>query len=75
MSVTVRYLDGDPRTWDEADSANLDSHLMRLSRWNPRTRRAEDVAVLDAQNITLAEVMENGIVKRIEAGLARRPSN
>ena len=70
MPVIVRYVDGDPRTYDQADSANLDSRLMRLSKWNRRTRRAEDVAVLDAQNITQAEVMESGVVKRIVVGLA-----
>ncbi len=72
MSVTVFYLDGDPRIYDDAENANLDSRLMRLSRWDPRTQRTEDVAVLDAQNITLAEVMENGIRKKIELGLAGR---
>ena len=40
---------------------------MRLSK------NGEDTHVLDAQNITLVEVMENGIRKHIELGLAERP--
>ena len=43
MSVTVRYRDGTTGTYDEATSANLDSGLMRLSRWNTKKRQLEDV--------------------------------
>ena len=73
MPVTVYYLDGDATTYDAATCANLDSGLMRLSRWNTKKRRLEDVAVLDAKCITLAEVMQNGVVKQIALGLAQRP--
>ena len=73
MPATVRYVDRDSRTYREAENANLDSGWMRLSKWNPRTRKYEDMHVLDALNITQAEVMENGIRKHIELGLAERP--
>ena len=46
---------------------------MRLSIWNKKKRRLEDVDVLDAKRITLAEVMQNGVVKQIVLGLGQRP--
>ena len=73
MPVTVRYIDGDPVTYDAATSASLDSGFMRLSIWNKKKRRLEDVDVLDAKRITLAEVMQNGVVKQIVLGLGQRP--
>ena len=73
VPVTVRYVDRDSRTYREAENANLDSGWMRLSKWNPRTRKYEDMHVIDALNITQVEVMEHGIVKRIMLGLGRRP--
>ena len=72
MSATVHYRAGTTGTYDEATSANPDSGLMRLSRWNTKKRRLEDAAVLDATCITLVEVMQNGVVKQIEFGLAKR---
>ena len=73
MSVTVRYIDGDPVTYAEATSAHLDvSGLMRLSKWNKKKRRLEGVAVLDAKRITLAEVIQNGVVTQRELGLGQR---
>ena len=73
MSVTVRWIDGDPVTYAAAASANLDSGFMRLSIWNRKKRRLEDVAVLDARRITLAEVIQNGVVKQRVLGLGQRP--
>ena len=73
MSVTVRWIDGDPVTYAAATSANLDSGFMRLSIWNRKKRRLEDVAVLDARRITLAEVIQNGVVKQRVLGLGQRP--
>ena len=40
MSATVHYRDGTTGTYDEATSANLDSSLMRLSRWNTKKKAA-----------------------------------
>ena len=69
MPVTVRYIDGGPVTYAEATRATLDSGFMRLSIWNRKKRRFEDVAVLDAKRITLAEVLQNGFVEHIVLGL------
>ena len=74
MSVTVRWIDGDPVTYAAATSAHLDSSgLMRLLKWNRKKRRLEDVDVLDAKRITLAEVMQNGVVEQRVLGRGQRP--
>ena len=73
MSVTVHYIDGDPVTYAAATSAHLDSSgLMRLLKWNRKKRRLEDVDVLNAKRITLAEVMRNGAVEQRVLGLGQR---
>ena len=74
MSVTVHYIDGDPVTYAAATSDHLDSSgLMRLLKWNRKKRRLEDVDVLDAKRITLAEVMQNGVVEQRVLGRGQRP--
>ena len=46
---------------------------MRLLKWNREKRRLEDVDVLDAKRITLAEVMQNGVVEQRVFGRGQRP--
>ena len=74
MSVTVHYIDGDPVTYAAATSAHLDlsSGLMRLLKWNRKKQRLDDVDVLDAKRITLAEVIQNGVVQQIVLGRGQR---
>ena len=64
MPVTVRYIDGDPVTYDAVTSASLDSGFMRLSIWNKKKRRLEDVDVLDAKRIPWPKSCRTGSLSR-----------
>lgn len=60
---------------DRRTAAKSSAELQAPDDTEGVSRKYEDMHVLDALNITQAEVMENGIVKRIVLGLGRRPSS
>ena len=62
MPVVVRFTDGSERTFPNADSAHLDGHLIRVMRYNTKRRKSEDVEVIHADQVTLAEVVTGNIV-------------
>jgi len=75
MAVTVRFVDRTERHFDAATSASLDGPIFHVTKWNPIKRKVEDVEILPADQVTVAEVSDHsGVTERI-LGLGRCPAN
>lgn len=71
MPVVVRLTDGSERTFRDADSAHLDGHLFRVRRYNTKRRKSEDVKVLRADQVAVAEVIKGNTVTGRVLGLGQ----
>ena len=75
MSVVVHFVSGTTKTYAQADAANHDGSLFRVSKWNSKRQKLEDLEVLQAHVVTLAEVFSrSGVLQRIELGAGQRQS-
>lgn len=65
MPVNVRFADGTDKTYRDANAAINKSGFIVLSKWNTKTRRHEEIDVLEAAHVSLAEVVKGGNVTQI----------
>ena len=73
MPVVVHFVDLTTKRYNQATAANNQDSLLRVSKWNSKKRRLEDLEVLPADIVTLAEVFDRGgVLQRIELGTGRR---
>lgn len=73
MSVVVHLVNGTSKEYPRAEAANLQSPHFVVSRWDPKRRKFENLAVLRANQVTLAEVFDRqGILEHLIAGEGRR---
>ena len=43
MPVVVHLVNGETKTYSQAGTANMQDSLIRVSKWNSKTRKLEDV--------------------------------
>lgn len=73
MSVVVHFVDGKTKEYSRADAADLQDPLFRVSMWTSKRRKLEDIAVLKADTVTLAEVFDrHGNLEHLIAGRGKR---
>ena len=73
MSVVVHLVNGETKTYSQAGTANEQDSLIRVSKWNLKTRKLEDLDVFPAHIVTLAEVFDNrGDLQRIVLGAGQQ---
>lgn len=70
MPVHVRMADGTDQTFPTADSAHRHGPLIIVSRWD--AGRLHEIAVFDARDVSLAEVVVTGALANIVLGAGRR---
>ncbi len=71
MAVTLYLAEGTHRTIPEATSANLDESLFRIGRWNRKRRCLDDLELLPADQVAVAEIFENGTRTNVILGKGR----
>jgi hypothetical protein len=75
MAVKVYFADGKDQTYPDATAASLAEPLFRISKWNPKRRKLEDVTVFRADQVARAEVLNHGVVAEIILGRGHRKPN
>jgi len=60
MAVIVRFPQGESKEHADATSAVCVDGLLTVRRWNPKTRRHDDVR--SHRGPLVAEIIENGVV-------------
>ena len=74
MPVDVHLVNGTTKTYAQADAAYHDGSLFRVSKWNSKRRKSEDLEVLQAHDVIFAEIFRSGVLQRIEFGAGKRQS-
>ena len=72
MPVVVHSVSGKTQTFQQADAASRKGDWIAVSRWNPQKHRLEAIELLDARDVTVAEVIKHGVLQQIVAGARRR---
>ena len=69
MSVTVHFVEGQPKTYRSATGAARRDRFIVVTRWNTKRQRPDDLEILDARGVTVAEVFNRvGVRKQIVRG-------
>ena len=73
MSVTVHFVEGQPKTYRSATGAARRDRFIVVTRWKTKRQRPDDLEVLDARGVTVAEVFNRvGVRKQVVLGAGRR---
>ncbi len=59
MSVVVHFVNGNTKEYSRAEAANLQDSVFKVSKWNPKRQKLEDLEVFSAARVTHAEVFDS----------------